>query len=217
MTEAARPLLIFDFDGTLANTIDTGISIFNEIAPDYGLKPFTPEDVQYLRKLNIRGVLARLGINKFTAIRIANRIRKEIHDRMDEVDIFPGVADAVAKLHASGFRMGILSSNSADNIRSFMSRFNLLHCFDFIESGVSLFGKSQRINQVLKKQKVSPKEVLYIGDETRDLEATKKSDVSMIAVCWGLNVREAMITQGPAFCIETASELPECVNTFATR
>jgi len=217
MTEAAKPLLIFDFDGTLANTIDTGIAIFNEIAPDYGLKPLTPEDVDYLRKLNIRSVLGKLKINKFTAIRIANRIRKEIHDRMDEVDIVPGVAEAVAKLHESGFRMGILSSNSADNIRTFMNRFGLLHCFDFIESGVSLFGKSKRLNQVLKKQKVSPKEVLYIGDETRDLEATRKSEVSMIAVCWGLNGREVMINQGAAYCIDTASELPGCVNSFAAR
>lgn len=218
MSEAVkRPLLIFDFDGTIANTIDTGIGIFNEISSDYGLEPFTSEDVVELRKLNIRAVLSRIGISKITAIKIATRIRKEIHDRMDEVDIFPGTAEAVSSLHEEGFRMGILSSNSKDNIKEFISRFDLSHCFEFIEAGVSLFGKSKRINQVLKKQKVACTDVLYIGDETRDMEAARKSEVSTVAVCWGANEKEAMVTEGPDFCIEDPGELISCAKEFASR
>ncbi|MDF1753683.1 MAG: HAD-IA family hydrolase [Verrucomicrobiales bacterium] len=217
MSEAVKPLLIFDFDGTLANTIDTGIGIYNEISSDYGLEPFTSEDIVELRKLNIRAVLSRIGISKITAIKIATRIRKEIHDRMDEVEIFPGAAEAVSALHEAGFRMGILSSNSTDNIRDFIKRFNLSHCFEFIEAGVSLFGKSNRINQVLKKQKVAASNVLYIGDETRDMEAARKSEVCAVAVCWGANEKEAMVTEGPEYCIEDPGQLIECARAFARR
>lgn len=217
MAEAVKPLLIFDFDGTLANTIDTGISIYNEISAEYGLEPFTRDDVRELRKLNIRAVLSKIGISKITAVKIATRIRKEIHDRMDEVDIFPGTVEAVSDLHDAGFRMGILSSNSTDNIRDFIKRFDLGHCFEFIEAGVSLFGKSKRINQVLKKQKVAAADVLYIGDETRDMEAARKSEVSSIAVCWGANEKEAMVTEGPDFCIEEPAELIGCAKAFVNR
>lgn len=214
MSEAVKPLLIFDFDGTLANTISTGIGIFNEICSDYGLEPFTKEDVRELRKLNIRAVLGKIGISKITAVKLATRIRREIHDRMDEVEMFPGTAEAVTELHEAGFRMGILSSNSTDNIREFVHRFHLAQCFEFIEAGVSLFGKSNRINQVLRRQNVLSKDVLYIGDETRDMEAARKSEVCAVAVCWGANEKEAMATEGPEFIIEEPGELIDCAKAF---
>ncbi len=214
MTGAAHPLLIFDFDGTLANTIDTGVEIYNEIAEEYGLEPFTREDVRELRKLNIRAVLDRIGISKLKAIKLAARIRKEIHNRMDEVEMFPGAAEAIRTLHEDGFRMGILSSNSTENISSFIDRFGLQHCFEFVEAGVSLFGKSKRLQKVLKEQDVDSGNVLYIGDETRDMEAARKSQVSALAVCWGANEREAMVTEGPAYCIEQPAELVGCAEQF---
>jgi phosphoglycolate phosphatase len=214
MSEPVKPLLIFDFDGTIANTVDTGISIYNDIAPEFGLKPFTREDVIELRKLNMRAILDRFGVSKIKAIKVATRIRKEIHDRMDEVETFAGIEEAVKTLHGMGYRIGILSSNSTDNIRGFIKRFDLEPCFSFIEAGVSLFGKSSRLNQAIKKQNVEPGDAIYIGDETRDMEAARKSHVCAVAVCWGANDREAMITEGPAFCIEHPAELLEVVLNF---
>ena len=217
MSDPGKSLIIFDFDGTLANTIDTGVRIFNDIASDYDLDPFTREEVIELRKLNIRAVLDRIGISKLTAIKIATRIRKEIHDRMDEVDLFPGIAAAVRCLHEKGFSMGIISSNSTENVRQFVHRFELSPCFQFIEAGVSLFGKSSRINQVLRTQNTPPERTIYIGDETRDMEAARKSKVCAVAVCWGANEREAMKAEGPEFCVDTPLELVESVLEFENR
>lgn len=209
-----QPLLIFDFDGTLANTIDTGIAIYNDIAPEYNLKQFGSDDVRELRKLNIRAVLKRMGISKLTAIRLAARIRKEIHSRMDEIDMIPGADQAIRSLHESGFRMGIVSSNSTENIRDFINRFNLDNCFEFIEAGVSLFGKSKRLKQVIKKQEINASQVLYVGDETRDMEAARKTNIGAIGVCWGANERAAMEAEDPDFCIEDPAELAACVDTY---
>ena len=62
---------------------------------EYGLKPLTKEDVMELRKLNMRAVLDRLEVSKITAIKMAARIRKEIHNRMDEVETYPGIEESV--------------------------------------------------------------------------------------------------------------------------
>lgn len=214
MTQAPIPLLIFDFDGTLANTIDTGVAVFNEVGPEFGLRPLTIDEVGKLRKLNIRAVLDHIGINKLTAIKLATRIRKELHERMDEVGIVPGIAEAVAGLHEKGFRLGILSSNSTDNIRGFMKRFDMAHCFEFIEAGVSLFGKSRRILSTVKKYQTPLREVMYVGDETRDMEAARRARVRSLAVCWGANEKEAMMTEDPDFCVEKPYELVSCAEDF---
>ena len=217
MANSSQSLLIFDFDGTLANTISVGIDVYNEIAGDYGLSTVTIEEAKELRKLHTRALLDHLGISRIQVVKLGAQIRRQIHDRMDEVDMIDGAQKMILELHRAGFRMGILSSNSADNVRSFMERFGLLKCFEFIEAGVSLFGKTSRIKKVLKKQGVDAKNAIYVGDETRDMEAARKAGVCGIAVCWGANDHEAMMSEGPDYCIEDTEELLECAKTFSGR
>ena len=134
---------------------------------------------------------------------------------MDQVEMIEGIQNAILSLHGEGFRLGILTSNSIGNVRLVLERFGLLECFGFIEAGVSLFGKSHRILNVLKKEKIPADEVIYVGDETRDMEAARDSKVSSIAVCWGLNGRDAMEPEDPDFCINDPSELRGCAEAFA--
>ena len=215
LPDSTKPLLIFDFDGTLAQTLETGIGIFNEIAPEWGLKPVTMEEARELRKLHTRALLDRLGVSRLMAVKLAAHIRRLLHERMDEVKLIPDVAEALRELQQEKFRMGILSSNSAENVRMFLQRYQLDDCFSFIEAGVSLFGKPRRIRNVLKLVKVPTTEVIYVGDETRDMEASRKAGVCGLAVCWGANGREAMITEGPEFCVDTPPEMVAAARHFA--
>lgn len=214
MPEAARPLLIFDFDGTLADTIGTGIGIYNEIAPSYGLRTVTKAEVGELRKLNTRALLDELGISRLLAVKLGAHIRRVLHERMDRVEMIPGTREMVLGLHEAGFRLGIITSNAVDNVRLVLRRFGLLDCFLFIEAGVSLFGKQRRISKVLRRLGVPASLAIYVGDETRDMEAARKSLVSGLAVCWGTNGREAMETEGPDYCIDDPEELLDCARRF---
>lgn len=214
MAGTTKPLLIFDFDGTLANTLATGIEIFNDLAPEYGLKTVTAEEVRELRKLNTRALLDHVGVSRIMAVKLGASIRKILHERMDEVKMFEGAREAILELNKEGFELGVLSSNSKNNIRGFLERFGVLDCFGFIEAGVSIFGKPQRILNVMRKVKIDPANVIYVGDETRDMEAARLSKVTGIAVCWGVNEREAMMTEDPVFCIGEPSELISCAQDF---
>lgn len=216
MPAPAKPLLIFDFDGTLANTIETGIAIFNELAPSYGLKTVTVAEVVELRKLNTRALLDHVGISRLMAVKLGAHIRRVLHERMDSVGMIPGTRDMILELAAEGFRLGVITSNSAENVRSVLRRFGLLDSFLFIEAGVSLFGKAQRILNVLKKTGVSAARTMYVGDETRDMEAARKARVGGVAVCWGTNGREAMETEGPDYCVDDPRELIACARRFDT-
>lgn len=214
MPDSARPLLIFDFDGTLADTIGTGIGIYNEISGDYGLRQVSLGEARELRKLNTRAMLDELGISRLLAVKLGAHIRRILHDRMDRVEMIPGTSEMVLALHGAGFRLGIITSNAADNVRLVLRRFGLLDCFLFIEAGVSLFGKSRRISKVLRSLGVPASLAMYVGDETRDMEAARKSRVSGVAVCWGTNEREAMETEAPDYCIDDPRELLECARAF---
>ncbi len=214
MSVTPKPLLIFDFDGTLANTLEAGVEIYNELAGKYELPTVTEAEVRELRKLNTRALLDHLNISRLKVVKLGANIRKLLHQRMDEVELIGGIQDAVLELHRAGFQLGVLSSNSADNIRMVLRRFDLLECFSFIEAGVSVFGKSHRILKVIRKNGIDPSQVVYVGDETRDMEAARKSKVTGLAVCWGVNEREAMETEDPEFCIDEPTELIQVAKKF---
>ncbi len=206
--KSTPPLLIFDFDGTLADTLEAGVEIFNQLGPEYGLREVDRDELEELRHLNTRALLAHLGISRVMALRLATSMRKRLSKRMKDIGPIPGIMEAVKALHESErYGIGILSSNSSKNIKIFLKRHGARDCFGFIEAGTSLFGKGRRLRSLLKKLKCEPEEVAYIGDETRDIEAAREVGVHTIAVCWGANGKEAMLTEDPDFCIEKPEEL----------
>jgi phosphoglycolate phosphatase len=111
------------------------------------------------------------------------------------------------ELKKAGFRLGILTSNSKENVQSFLMN-NQLDIFDSIYSGASVFGKSKVIKTAIKKGKFSSHEVVYVGDETRDVDAARSAGVRIISVSWGFNTKEVLQKQNPDFLIDHPSELP---------
>lgn len=203
----SKPLLLFDFDGTLADTMEMGLMLFNEVAGDYELKKIRREDVTELRHLNTRALLDRLGMTRLTAVKVAARLRSMFKDRVSEVELLPGIGDAMRQLQEAGYAMAILSSNSAKNIRRFLKYQDLIDCFEFVEGGASLFGKAERLRGVMRKEKLDPADILYIGDETRDMEAAREAGVRAVAACWGVNEEETMLAEDPEFVLDEPSRL----------
>ncbi|NES07303.1 MAG: HAD hydrolase-like protein, partial [Okeania sp. SIO2F4] len=84
----------------------------------------------------------------------------------------------------------------------------------FITSGTTLFGKHRAIKKYLKSENIQPEEMVYVGDETRDINAAKKAKVKAIAVTWGFNSREALSEYQPDALVEQPQELIEVINKF---
>jgi phosphoglycolate phosphatase-like HAD superfamily hydrolase len=72
-------------------------------------------------------------------------------------------------------------------------------------------GKPREFHRILKKRKVAKDEVIYIGDESRDVEAARESGIKVISVTWGYNSREALSAHRPDFIAETPDELQQIV------
>jgi phosphoglycolate phosphatase len=114
-------------------------------------------------------------------------------------------------LNNNGYRLGIITSNSQENVTDFLRVNDLDNLFDFVYSGVTIFGKTTIINNVLKQKQIKPQEVIYVGDETRDIEASKKANIKVIAVTWGFNSQEVLAKQNPDFLIQEPYELLEVI------
>lgn len=199
--------IIFDFDGTIADSLECVVNIVNKNSDNFGYKKITKEDIPYLQGRKPREILSHLGISIFKLPswikKIHSDINKEIMNLKPTVDILP----ILLKLKQTRqFQIGILTSNTQDNVKIFLEK-NNLNFFDFIYIGKSVFGKSHIINKILKQKRIEKIDVFYICDEIRDIDAAKKSNVKTIAVTWGYNSKNALRKEEPDFLIDLPTEL----------
>jgi phosphoglycolate phosphatase len=206
-----QKVIIFDFDGTIADTVDALVSIANRLALDFGYVPITPDELALLRNLTAREIIKHSGISLLKIPFLVKKVKGELKNKIRELQPIAGVQEALIELNSQGYRLGIITSNSQENVTEFLKYHNLDYLFDFIYSGVTIFGKTTIINNVLRQKQLKTNTVIYVGDETRDIEASKKANIKVIAVTWGFNSSEALAQQNPDFLIDKPSELLDVV------
>src|SRR3989338_4543252 len=126
-----KHIIIFDFDGTIADTMPNIIRIINEHAHEFGYKPFSPVDIEKFRGMRPKELI--------------KKIKDILNKDMLDVKVFSGMAEVLHELKKRGYILGILSSNSKENIEKFCENNNLL-IFDFIHSEKNIFGKDKSLN-----------------------------------------------------------------------
>ena len=199
-------VLLFDFDGTIADTLTVSVGIFNAMSEEFSYRPIPEEEIPAARKMGVREIIATYGISLLSVPKIAHRGLKLLHARMDDINPFVGIPEVLHQLKARGYILGILTSNSEENVSLFLRR-HQLEIFDFISSSSRLLGKARVIRQILKKNRWSKKEVIFLGDECRDIEAAHKTGIGMVAVPWGFNSRDALCAFHPEQIVETPAEI----------
>ena len=208
MTQKA---VIFDFDGTIADTVDALVSIANRLAVEFGYIQITPEELTLLRNLNSREIIKYSGISIFRIPFLVKKVKSELKSKIQELKPISGMKEALTILKNDGHRLGIITSNSQENVTAFLKANDLDNLFEFIQSGVTIFGKTTIINNVLRQKQLKPQEVVYVGDETRDIEASKKANIKVVAVTWGFNSQEILSKENPNFLINHPRELLEVI------
>ncbi|MEM7726975.1 MAG: HAD-IA family hydrolase [Cyanobacteria bacterium P01_A01_bin.45] len=202
-----QKVIIFDFDGTVADTVDALVSIANRLAIQFGYIQITPEELRLLRNLSSREIIRYSGISLFKIPFLVKKVKGELKNKIHELKPIDGIQEALIALKDEGYRLGIVTSNSKDNVREFLKVNRLNNLFEFIYSGVTIFGKTTIINNVLRQKQLKVSDVIYVGDETRDIEASKKAHIKVIAVTWGFNSQEALSQENPDFLIHEPQQL----------
>ena len=197
---------IFDFDGTVTEILGYGLDIVNQLADEFGFREVRREEIEKLRDLKIRELAKKFGISVLTIPLIARRAHRLVKENMGKLTLMPGMKETLEQLHEEGYVLGILTSNSKENVEEFLER-NKLEVFDFIYSSGSIFGKAGKMRKLLLAHGLSPDDIVYVGDEIRDIEAARKSGVRIISVTWGFNSEKSLRAQNPDFVVSKPKEL----------
>lgn len=206
-----EPVVIFDFDGTVANTLESIINIMNDLADEFGFQKIKEDDVEYLRGKRPREILKYLGISLFKLPFVVRKVRKKINSHI--ATLYPSVdwLPILKVLKENDCQLGILTTNTQDNVKAFLCANNLNDQFDFIYTARKVFGKHRTLSKITKDRKLEKSTIYFVGDEVRDIQAGKKVKVKTIAVSWGYNTKDALLKENPDHIIYSPLELEKII------
>lgn len=199
-------LVIFDFDGTLADTYPWFLSIFDELAIRYKLPRLEQSALEALRKVDIRYISRKYKIPVWKMTRMGAHLKKRMSSEIERIQLVGGMQGVIDGLKAMGVRMAVVSSNAEGNVRQVLGEQNEPY-FEAFECGVKLFGKKAKFEKILRRTGVAPQRVLSLGDEVRDLRASRQAGISFGAVTWGYADPETLRSHAPDALFEHPDEI----------
>jgi len=198
-------LVIFDFDGTLADSFPWFRSVYNDMADRFGFARLTPEEMEAMRGLSAREIMSQMKIAAWRLPSMVSHMRKEKLKAASETPLFPGVTGLLADLRAAGVTVAIISSDSEASVRAVMGEAAGL--VDHFDCGASIFGKAAKFAKMLKRVGVTADETVSIGDEIRDIEAARSAGLKAGAVGWGYSLASALEANGPDHMFGSVDDL----------
>ena len=202
-----RQTILFDFDGTLAETMMLIFKVFNRLANTYGYRSLEESEIESVRHFTIQEFIEHIGVAHWKVPIIAIHARRLMHREIHQVHPPEGLAEVLTRLHESGrYRMDILTSNRAKNVHRFLAA-HAIDWFDEVHSTRAVLSKRRRVAKYIREKGLEPGDLYYVGDTSVDVESAKLAGAKAVAVSWGLNTREALERAKPDYLIDRPAEL----------
>lgn len=202
--------LIFDFDGTLVQSRDLAVDLFNTFSKKYGYTKMKKEEVEYFSTLSILDRIKVLGVPMHRLPQLLNDVKRKYKDDIINLEPVVDIKAVLELLTQNNIELGIISSNTHGNIIKFLNKNNFPR-IEKVYCGSNIFGKHRIIKKYLKTHRIDIREAIYIGDELRDVLSCKKIGIKMAAVDWGYDSLELMKQYSPDFLFYKPFEITELI------
>lgn len=202
-------LAIFDFDGTLADSFPWVMGAMDDVADRFKFRRVREGELEQLRHCDAREVMRRLGIPRWKLPMIARYVRTRMAADVAQIALFPGAGEMIEELARAGVKLAVVSANGEQTIRTVLGPHATR--FEAYAGGVSLFGKRGKLLRMTRLTGIPAGETMVIGDEIRDLNATRKARMAFGAVSWGITRPEAMAAAGAEVVFARMADIPKTV------
>ena len=204
-------LAIFDFDGTLADSLRWFRSSFPDMTARFNLTPVSTDELEELRMMSGRQIMARLNVPMWRLPAIVSDMRKRKLAAASEMSLFDGVEAMLAGLRHLGIKVAIVSSDSEESVRQVLGPITAL--ITHFDCGAAVFGKHRKFRRVARHFGIKPADAICIGDEIRDIEAARAAGMDSGAVAWGYAFPAALQAAGPTHFFNSIAEMNRRLRT----
>ncbi len=206
----AYKLMIFDFDGTLADTMPWVLTIVDHVADKYKLPRPDLGQLDQIRRQDARTLIKQYRVPAWKIVLMSRYVHRLMSRNLDKIALFEGVGPMLQEVAQAGVALAVVSSNTRAIVRRVLGPDNVA-CIRYFECGVSVFGKTAKFKKVLKRARVRPGEALAIGDELRDFDAARRAHIPFGAVAWGYTLFDVLRAHAPREAFQEIEDIARLI------
>lgn len=205
-------LLIFDWDGTLMDSIGTIVACTQAAVRELGLRAVSDDTIRGLVGLGLRETVEVLspGSDEQMCGRILEGYRKHWFATYRDMSLlFNGVRDMLRDLGAEGYLLAVATGKSRRGLDYALEQTGLHEIFHATRTADETFSKPhpQMLLDILDQLGVPAREAVMVGDTTYDLEMARGARMDAVGVCSGGHSREELERLGPLACLDQVVDL----------
>jgi phosphoglycolate phosphatase len=207
------PLIAFDFDGVLADSIEHNLTVTNRVCQRLGhRRVFTAADIAGLTRMDFSELGAMIGLRGQEWEKVRDTILDGLADGIEAVAPFPGVIPALRGLRGAGARLAIVSANASAVVGAFLRQNGIEDWFDDILTSDNPGTKAEKLSRLLSSSGLPPDMVFMVGDAVSDIQAAKDAGLQAVGVAWGFQPPERLAAAGADLLLDRPEALSALAN-----
>jgi phosphoglycolate phosphatase len=208
------PLILFDFDGVLADTLGDLLQFGQEACDELGVKHIaTHDDLNSLEVMSFATYGTQLEVPDELLAEFVSRCLAKFGEKKSPPGIFEGLGEVVREL-SKRYTLGVVTGNSSENVKAFLSAHGLEDCIRAIYGVDAPGSKVEKISLARNQFAAGSEAVCMVGDSGSDIRAARDAGVKSIAVGWGHQSAETLLRAKPDVLIHSPNELPKAIENL---
>ncbi|MFH1829691.1 MAG: HAD family hydrolase [Pseudomonadota bacterium] len=208
-----KPLIIFDFDGVIVDTVKFLEAEIRKKLSELGYNFMeSRKETLDLFEDNIVVALIEHGLTPEDMCAVWEHIQ-DVTEKGD-IKLCAGIRKMLEELKDK-CDMAIVSSNSSTAIRSVLDRLDVCSFFFAVSGGDEALSKTERIKRCMKELGTKPSRTFYVGDTVGDVHEAHEAGVAAIAVQWGMHPEERLKAASPEFIMKDPRTLMNMLSATA--
>ncbi len=168
----------------------------------------TRQEFMDIYKLNFYEAMKKRGVKNEEIEKISRESVAILSKK--KLKIYPGMKNAIKKLSKT-HNLAVVSSNYDSIMKKNLKKHGILKCFDFILGTEEGKSKQEKVKSLLKKEKLSFPEAVFITDTIGDIKEAKKAKVKTMAVTWGFHTMQMLKKAKPDFIAQKPTQIKEVI------
>ncbi len=207
-----RPLVLFDYDGVLVDSLDYFLDSFLDSCQAHGCHQVSSRgDFLALFDTNFYDGMAKAGLNGKMRDDVFKGMAKRLAGKSSRYTFFPGIPEALRNLAAFA-DIFIVSSNDSAVVQGFLDEHGLTVYKDVL-GGDKDTSKVRKIQSVARLHPGAP--VVYVGDTTGDMTEAREGGAVSVGAAWGWHGAERLQTANPDHLLMKPADLPACIASIS--
>jgi|APSaa5957512622_1039677.scaffolds.fasta_scaffold38729_2 phosphoglycolate phosphatase len=202
-----KNLILFDYDGVIADSLQHNVKIARECGKKLGFEFFPPlRDIQNMENMTFEDLGDMMGLSKDENEAFTACIFGLLTARVEMLSVFPGIHGLLKSLSRDHI-LAVLTTNREESVGRFLARQGLSGYISKISGSNREGSKSEKAGELMESFSMPKERVYLIGDTISDIVEARKAGVKSIAVTWGFQEKEQLLSRQPDLVVNSPGEI----------